>query len=158
MRFPYQSIVAALPLALIPIAATGCRTEVEHLVNPKPSTEAETSLGHVPQFSDLPIPGGFQVEADRLQSNIHEAGHFRFGRQYFLGRARVMDVVRYFEERLPHHGWKLADQSVSVDAPSTMLWRKGDTATRIEIIPRSSDMIRLEIITGTSTDRNFIPK
>lgn len=128
------------------------------MVNPKPGTEVETSTAHAPQFLDLPVPKGFVLQADRLQSNIQEAGAFRFGRQTYIGTSRPLDVVQYFEERLPHHGWTLVQRSTSSETASSMLWRKVDTTARIEVSSLKGDNVQIQLRVGTSKDPDFVPR
>lgn len=134
----------------------GCRSDVDHAVNPKPGVEVETARTHVPQFNDVPVPEGYVVRPG-LQGYITEAGSFRAGRQFYAGDGRPLDAVAYFEERMPHHGWTLVDRGTSADGLSFMLWRKSSTAVQIEISPGAKGRIDLEVRMGTSLDPNYRP-
>lgn len=147
----------ALSFFLTVGALGACRSDVDHWVNPKPGVEIETASTNVPQMGDIPLPKGFQLQNDRLQSYVVESAGFRTGRQLFIGTARPIDVVRYFDERLPQHGWVPAI-SWTVKEPSTMsVWRKGDTAVRIELGLNDSEKTSLSLRIGTSRDPNYVP-
>lgn len=149
--------IGVLAIVFISCLFVSCRSDVERLVNPTPGTEVDTATANVPRFTDIPLPKGFELEGEQLKSNIHEAGHFRFGRQTFVGSARVIDLIHYFEERLPHHGWTLLRRDSSVEDRGSLLWRKSDTTARIEISTRKNGAVEVNLRVGTSQDPNYVP-
>lgn len=127
------------------------------MINPKPGVEIETATTHVPQMADLPVPKGFRLAEDRLQSYVVEAGQFRTGRQEYFGTARVLDVVQYLEERYPQHGWVLQSRSTPSDSHAFMIWRKADCTVKVDVESVGSDATRILIKIGTSRDEHYIP-
>ena len=140
----------ALLAAAIAVSSLACRSQVEHTVNPKPDLEASVADTHVPQFSDIPVPQGFLVRKDRLESYAAEAGIWRSGRLLYRGQGRTLDAVAYFEERLPHHGWVLVDRGTGTES-AFLVFRKGDSTARLDLRaaePRGS--VDLEVKVATS--------
>jgi len=148
-----------LTLFMVVIGTTvSCRSEFDHWVNPKPGVEIETAVTNVPQMGDIPLPSGFQLQNDRLQSYVVESAGFRTGKQTFVGIDRPIDVIRYFDERLPHHGWIPTTPWTSVE-PTMSVWRKGDTSLRIQVQadPKDFEKTSLYLRIGTSRDPYYVP-
>lgn len=131
--------------------SVACRSQVEHVVNPKPGVEPETSPTHVPQFADIPVPANFRVQKDRLESYVAEVGTWRSGKLLYRGQGRPLDAVAYFEERLPQHGWRLADRGTSADQ-AFLEFMKGDSKARLDIASLDSSGV-LELTVRVTTGK-----
>jgi hypothetical protein len=150
--------LSIIPLLAALVISSACRSDVDHMVNPKPGVAAETSTTSGQQFNDIPTPDGYQLVNDRLQSYVTEAGSYRAGHQYYSGKGMPLDAVSFYENRMPNHGWVLADRGTSADGLSFMLWRKGATFARIEIQRNAkTDLVGIEVRVRTSLDPEFRP-
>ena len=149
-----RKYILSLFVAIVALGA--CRSEFDHWVNPKPGVDIETAVTNVPQMGDIPLPKGFQLQNERLQSYVVESGGFRTGKQSFVGSARPIDVVRYFDERLPQHGWVRTSPWTPTE-PTISIWRKGDTSLRIQVDSNDVEKTNLSLRIGTSRDPNYVP-
>jgi hypothetical protein len=149
-------LVAALVIVGVSAA---CRSNPDRASSsPRTGAEADTATTSGQQFNDIPIPEGYRMQNERLQSYVTEAASYRAGHLYYTGNGRTLDAVSYFEQRMPHHGWTLVDRSTTAEGPSSMIWRKGSTAAKIEIAANSkSGLVDIEIRVGTSLDPNYRP-
>jgi hypothetical protein len=153
MRF-----VLALAPAFVAFAGIACRSDVDHLVNPKPGVEIDTATTNVPQFTDIPVPQGFSVPKNNLDAFITEAGSYRAGRQVYFGTARAFDTVTYYEERMPNHGWTLVERGTRESGDPFMVWRKADTVAVIDLSDDArAGTLKLQVKVGTSLDPKFRP-
>jgi hypothetical protein len=146
-------LVLVLLLASGALVSFACRSQVEHVVNPKPGVEPETSLTHVPQFTDIPVPASFRVQRDRLESYVAEVGKWRSGQLLYHGEGRPLDAVAYFEERLPQHGWRLSDRGTSTDQ-AFLEFTKGDSKARLNIASLGASGIvelKIRVTTGRTS-------
>ncbi len=139
-------------LAVVVVSAVACRTQVEHTVNPKPNVEIDTALTRIPQFADVPVPSGFRIARNDFTGFAAEAGSFRSGRQTYIGDGSLLELVGYFQERLPHHGWTLSERENSANA-TVLTYRKNDTTLKVDIHP-SENRDEWEVVVRLSTSRS----
>ncbi len=52
----------------------------------------------------VPVYPGFKLVPDK--SFIYESGDIKVGRLYFVGDAKLKDLVSYYKETLPDKGWE----------------------------------------------------
>ncbi len=52
----------------------------------------------------VPVYPGFRLVPDK--SFIYESGNIKVGRLYFVGDAKLKDLVSYYRETLPDKGWE----------------------------------------------------
>lgn len=57
------------------------------------------------QFGDVPLPRDFHILFDQSFTHSGEAG-LRIADLHYVGEARPEDVVRFFQEEMPAHGWE----------------------------------------------------
>lgn len=71
------------------------------------------------EWTDIPVPRGFQVvDAMPLEAAVH-AGSYRAGEYLFEGRGTRATVEQYYRDRMPQLGWRW-DSGKSC-------WTKGDS-------------------------------
>lgn len=69
----------------------------------------------------------------------------------------MLDVVDYFETRLPQHGWTLVRRSPETEESAWMIWRKFDSTAKLQLSQTRNESISIELRVGTSRDPNYVP-
>ncbi|WP_456457085.1 hypothetical protein [Thermovibrio sp.] len=92
-----KRLLLVVPLILL----SGCATMQTNTQKPLITQEQlkEELLGDL-----VPIYPGFKLVPDK--SFIYESGNVKVGRLYFVGDAKLKDVVSYYKETLPDKGWE----------------------------------------------------
>lgn len=85
------------------------------------------------QFSDIPVPGGFEMQRRGLESYGTQIGSFRAGHLVYHGEASVSDAAAYLRNRLPEHGWMEASHADLPSGALQIVFQKGPHTATISI-------------------------
>ncbi len=139
----------ALALALA-LPAAGCA----RLRSPASGPAAEQREAKNFRFPDLPIPVGLSL--DLPKSFIFESPGTRAGHLVYTGYRKYENVVGFYREKMPDHGWKLVSSfergqaSLTFEKPgwiSTVMVRRRafGSVVEINIGPRVKDFVEQDI-------------
>lgn len=61
------------------------------------------------QFQDVPVPAGLKLRTGGATSHSFAAGDWRFGNFEYVGLTPADEAVRYMQDRMGYHGWKMSE-------------------------------------------------
>lgn len=85
------------------------------------------------QFSDIPVPVGFELQQRNVESFGTQVGSFRIGHLIYHGEVAPAEAAGYLATRLPEHGWKEASREDSPTGTIRMTFRKGPQTAELSI-------------------------
>ncbi|MDD5556604.1 MAG: hypothetical protein PHN82_05045 [bacterium] len=89
-------------LAITVAAAVGCVSGCRKADQPGgvPSVQFSTDVS----FEDIPVPAGFTLK--RKDSYSFQNDMVRVGRLVYTGRSGVNNVLAFYQQQMPLHGWQ----------------------------------------------------
>lgn len=97
MRRLFAGVV--IGLALVSLASfTGCKSGGQQGAAPQAQFSNDVS------FEDIPVPAGFSLirkESYSFQNDVTRVGHL-----VYKGRSSINDVLAFYQQQMPLHGWQ----------------------------------------------------
>jgi hypothetical protein len=121
--------------ALLPglvLLLAGCRSMYEDAKKPAPDPDFDHASIARAQFEDIPVPEGFKLRTDVLQSYSYQCGSFRQGRLLYEGAPDPARAASYLRDRIPQHGWTQTIDSTDGGA-RRLEFRKGRSLLRCDL-------------------------
>lgn len=84
------------------------------------------------QFSDIPVPAGMKLLERFHRSDSIQVGDYRYGNFAYSGTVPVAEVSQYLRERMPQHGWKLAERQQEKEG-EVLVFRRGPYTARCQL-------------------------
>jgi hypothetical protein len=141
------------------LASLGCKSLYEDAKKPIPDPQFEYAEHGRVQFDDIPVPAGFQLQTERLESFTFERGSFRIGELLYDGQAPAATIASYYRERLPQHGWSVEGET-QIEKGNSLLFVKGRTQAKIEITRGRvrTGQTRIHVLVGPRPAIYTLPK
>src|SRR5262245_42949912 len=121
---------ALLPGVVLLLA--GCRSVYEDAKKPAPDPDFDHASIARAQFEHIPVPEGFTLRTDVLQSYSYQCGSFRQGRLLYEGAPDPARAASYLRDRVPQHGWTQSTDSTEGGARK-LEFRKGRSLLRCDL-------------------------
>src|SRR5262245_50913943 len=137
---------APLPGVLLLLA--GCRSVYEDAKKPAPDPDFDHASIARAQFEDIPVPEGFKLRTDLLQSYSYQCGSFRQGRLLYEGAPDPAHAASYLRDRIPQHGWTATTDSTEGGARK-LAFRKGRSVLRCDLRRASRGQPELTLLLVT---------
>lgn len=119
-------------LAGCALATAACKSLYEDAKKPLPDPHFEnTEIGRL-QFDDVPVPAGFTLRTERLESFSFERGSFRIGELLYDGPTPSAAVASYYRDRLGQHGWSVEEEG-PIEKGTRIFATKGRSQATIAI-------------------------
>lgn len=96
------------------------------------------------RFEDVPVPRSLKI--DEGDSFIYESGAIKTGILAYSGKVGVGEVVRFFKEHMPTHGWNLVSNFEREDALLT--FNKPGWGCVISVHPGGMERSKVEVRVG----------
>src|SRR5262245_40562622 len=120
------------PLPGVVLLLAGCRSVYEDAKKPAPDPDFDHASIARSQFEDIPVPEGFKLRTDLLQSYTYQCGSFRQGRLLYEGAPDPARAASYLRDRVPQHGWTQTTDSTEGGARK-LEFRKGRSVLRCDL-------------------------
>lgn len=143
-------LLTVLLLSLIPVVAGCTSQDVPRAAfsDDGDYLPRQRGPGLVPRdrspIPDVPMLVGFVAVPSRSDSYVDGAS-IRHVRHVYQGRSNVAEVVNFYRQQLPRHGWASRGRSTADDGSVTMRFTKGAESLRLHVAERNS------VITKTVT-------
>ncbi|MEX0655014.1 MAG: hypothetical protein WD534_00515 [Phycisphaeraceae bacterium] len=85
---------------------------------------------------DVPLPIGFVAVPSRSEARIGASA--REVRHVYQGRSNTAEVVNFYRQHLPRHGWSSQGRERDADGTTVMRYTKGPESLRVRIGERHS--------------------
>jgi len=121
-------LFCGISLLALPLALAGCSGQ--HDPDNAPALIAEPNS----PIADAPVPVGYSMMNGQSSSHVIPATGLRFVDHSYSGGNSVLQVVRFYRDVLPQHGWTFVTQDQAHKEVS-LRFSKNNEDARVEVWP-----------------------
>lgn len=98
------------------------------------------------RFSDVPVPGKFQLDRDK--SFVYETGNskLKIGRLFYSGSKKIEEVATFYQNEMVNHGWVMV--RTIEHSGATMIYEKAGWTCLVTLSSSSFGQTTVEIQLG----------